>query len=306
MSFVSLSCRKKNNQFPDDGGTLSSAHYKIGKNNSLNSSNSCKGEEIGCIKNDIHFRLTEPLFSNPQDVVMIRSPCITYEGKEILIECYEIKPGKYTVAIINYLAHNNTNKFIYLKWGIWIISIDLKYLYARIFGTEIGHYELNDIKKFLKSAYKKEYYSEIKAQISNKKQCARLMINMFFGKYDLFNAKVNVKENMSSEAFSILYSVASVICESARNFQNFPLTLMILDMIGIEDTVKTQEGLFFLFEKHPMAHGGSWNNTQERGFVKLTDTFKKRENEIISIWRNKRGDEEVIKRMEEIARKQFK
>lgn len=55
-----------------------------------------------------------------------------------------------------------------------------------------------------------------------------------------------------------------------------------------------------------MAHGGSWNNTQERGFVTLTDTFEEREDEIISIWRNNRGDEEVIKRMEEIARKQFK
>lgn len=300
-----MSCRKKNDRFPDDEGGLSSAHYKNGKNNHLDS-NSHKGEEIGCIKKNINFRLTEPFFSNPQDLVMICSPCITYEGKEILCECYEIKPGKYTVAIINYLAHNNKNKFIYLKWGIWIISIYLKNLYARIFGIEIGDYELHDIKKFLKSAYKKEHYAEIKAQISNRKQCARLMINMFLGKYDLFNAKVSVKENMSSEAFSILYSVASVICESARNFQNFPLTLMILDMIGIEDTVKTQKGLFFLFEKHPMAHGGSWNNTQERGFVTLTDTFEEREDEIISIWRNNRGDEEVIKRMEEIARKQFK
>ncbi|XP_017162074.1 uncharacterized protein LOC108166567 [Poecilia reticulata] len=178
------------------------------------------------------------------------------ELRKHLDACYVIRSGSDIRNIIRYFADHGEDKITYLMVNDWIFEVNLKDLYVYPAGKRLTAEENKENKDQIKAWIDLrdrgiESYQGIKSNIPDEgKKTYVFYVKCIFGLQTL-------KQNPSkTEMFLTWYFTASVISESARNFRTFPLTLMALDMSDKD----------ILFNRHPMAYGGTWIDPQKRGF----------------------------------------
>ncbi|XP_035514882.1 uncharacterized protein LOC118326085, partial [Morone saxatilis] len=158
---------------------------------------------------------------------------------------------------------------------------------------------MNEIKACIVEQIGKEKYPDMRKQILDqninnpKEQYVKYVKDIFLGEH-------TTNLPLSTEAWYTTYFTASVISESARNFRTFPLILMALDMVESSDNNIQSKGLKFLFEEHSMASGGSWIDTNRRGFsgsaktqgrsMTKLETIIRKEFELYQSWNQMHGN----------------
>lgn len=226
---------------------------------------SCKGDSPTNYRNENvkHF----VIFNIENDVL----EQITNEDKlrSILPNCYEVKNWHDYINLIcdtEKLKKNDT----YLVINMFIFIIRAKDLYTYMIGRIIEDptkEQKQTIKKIVMGLKKRHSYPKMQnglLEVSNKWSFVRFVKHMLIGDYTSPNPNSSAK--LEIEAWHTLYFTASIICESARNFNVIPLIIMALDMFESIDPDSKNIGIAFFFENHPMARGGSWIDPSRCGY----------------------------------------
>ncbi|XP_053087877.1 uncharacterized protein LOC117596548 isoform X2 [Pangasianodon hypophthalmus] len=225
--------------------------------------------------------------------------------KDILNKCYEIKSGEDILNVItNYAAYGETDP-TYLMLNDWIYKVYPKDLYVYPVGKKLNTDEnVDDIQNIIKGQFKKHSYSDIREGINS---CGGTNHYAQYARESLQGVYTRTNLNPTQEAWLSTMFVASVISESSRNFRSFPITLMAMDMTLDQNT--PEKGLKFLLEDHPMTKGGTWINTEYRGFhgcalhknvkrkINKLKRLTEKENNIVKTWLSINNKEEIDSHM---------
>lgn len=191
------------------------------------------------------------------------------EIKAVLSECHEVKPGEDVRNIIKYYADNRQNKYTYLMVNGWILAVDRSSLYVFLIGKKLDNNdnnEVNEIEKHIRAQIGKESYKEMRLNILSGKKTEKYFVQFV---KDFLHGKPMKGLSLQYQAWATTYFVASLICESVRNYRTFPLILMAASMTERPDNNDQKFGFDFFFEKHSMANGGTWVD-KKTGFEGVT------------------------------------
>ncbi|XP_039866046.1 uncharacterized protein LOC120720434 isoform X2 [Simochromis diagramma] len=211
------------------------------------------------------------------------------DGEKVLKECYQINSGKDIKNIIHHFAKNGEKRTTYLKINNWIYEVEHKKLYVFLVGKWLDNNQRNEhviaeIKNCINAQVGRESYTHMRNNILANNRNSQNKQKQIYAEYvgNIFRGEhAHVNQGLSTEAWFTTYFTASVISESVRNFRTFPLTLMALDMaLNQYDSA----GLDFFFDNHPMARGGSWVDTEKRGFTNSREEFLKLEYDLFDKW----------------------
>ncbi|XP_060744982.1 uncharacterized protein LOC132858629 [Tachysurus vachellii] len=232
----------------------------------------------------------------------------------VLVNCYILQSSDDILNLIKHYASVGEKDPKYIMINSWIYKLYPKKLYVFLVGKQLNRTEKADeIRSVIEGQYKKHIYEDIQEGIrscrKNNKDLNDLCDEYAHYKRDtLQGIYTHGRLDPCKEAWFTTYFIATMISESIRNFRSFITTLMILDM-------SLSQNPEFLLEKLPMARGGSWINSDKRGFYgastpvhgKKTRLKKliEDEEEIFKKWllhRNKSEiDTETIKRLLELV-----
>ncbi|XP_039527370.1 uncharacterized protein LOC120479158 [Pimephales promelas] len=177
------------------------------------------------------------------------------EKIKVLSNCYVINTARDVRSIIRHYAKDGEDWPSYLMVKDWIFFVDPKSLYVYPVGKKLDQNDdVNETKKQIRGQVRKESYTHLQGDITNKYGYAYYVTQIFRG--------AETKLDPDKQLAYTTYFAASVIAESARNFRTFPLILMAVEMV--EKNING--GTNFLNEEHSMARGGSWINQDLRGF----------------------------------------
>lgn len=195
-----------------------------------------------------------------------------YDINCVLDKCYELKCIEDILNVIVHYASVGEKDPKYLMLNGWIYKLYPMKLYVFLVGKQLTRNENADkIKKVIEGQHKKHEYKDIREGISNCKENNQ-DLHVLYAEYaqyfreTLLGIYTHGTFDPNKEAWFTTYFLATVISESARNFRSFIITLIALDL-SLSQNLETQnKGLEFLLENLPMAKGGTWINSDRRGF----------------------------------------
>ncbi|XP_053094976.1 uncharacterized protein LOC117598476 [Pangasianodon hypophthalmus] len=186
------------------------------------------------------------------------------------LHCYDLQCSEDIQNVIVHYASVGEKDPKYLMVNGWIYKLYPKKLYIFLVGKRLRTEEnADEIKKVIDGQYKKYEYKHIREGISNCKENNQNLYDVYaeYAQYtrDTFQG-IYTRGTFDpiKEAWFTTYFLATVISESARNFRSFVITLMALDLSLSQNPEKAKQEIFL--EKLPMVKGGSWINTNRRGF----------------------------------------
>ncbi|XP_053495180.1 uncharacterized protein LOC128616598 [Ictalurus furcatus] len=229
----------------------------------------------------------------------------------VLDNCYELKCSEDILNVIVHYASVGENHSKYLMLNGWIYKLYPKKLYVFLVGKQLTRNENADkIKKVIEGQHKKHEYKDIREGISNCKENNQDLYVLYaeYAQYfreTLLGIYTHGTFDPNKEAWFTTYFLATVISESARNFRSFIITLIALDLS--QDPETQNKGLEFLLEKLPMAKGGTWINSDRRGFHGAS-TVQKEEKERRNTKKKKKEERKIskLKRLVEKEEEIFK
>ncbi|KAK1158428.1 hypothetical protein AOXY_G23348 [Acipenser oxyrinchus oxyrinchus] len=176
--------------------------------------------------------------------------------EKILKTCRKINTVKELVNEIHHQAKYGDQTDIYYNLHDWIYKVNPKTLYVYLVGRKIN---IDSIKKIVKQVDENDYEKINWATTQlNREDYVSFTKETLQGKYKTGT------HSLEKESWLADYFMASIFSESVRNFRTFPDMLMCLQ--GYEINEYKQKFLNYLFEKHPMARGGTWVSPNRRGF----------------------------------------
>ncbi|KAG7324708.1 hypothetical protein KOW79_011024 [Hemibagrus wyckioides] len=216
----------------------------------------------------------------------------------ILENCYTLQCSEGILNVIIHYANVGEKDPKYIMINSWIYKVYPKKLYVFLVGKQLNGTENADkIESVIKSQKKKHSYTDIREGIRNCKEHHEDLYDLYseyaqYTRETLQGVYTHGRLKPKREAWFTTYFLATVISESIRNYRSFITTLMALDLILRPNPERAEQEI--ILEKLPMARGGSWVNSDKRGFYGASTALNKKQ---------KRKLEKLIREEEQICKK---
>ncbi|KAK2866802.1 hypothetical protein Q7C36_002858 [Tachysurus vachellii] len=183
----------------------------------------------------------------------------------VLDNCYILQSSRDILNLIKHYANFGEKDPKYIMINSWIYKLYPEKLFVFLVGKQLNRTEKADeIVSVIEGQYKKYTYEDLREGIrscrENNKDLNDLYVEFaHYARDTLQGIYTHGRLDPCKEAWFTTYFTATMISESIRNFRSFVINIMILDM-------SLSQNPEFLLEKLPMARGGSWINSDKRGF----------------------------------------
>ncbi|XP_047672992.1 uncharacterized protein LOC113634787 [Tachysurus fulvidraco] len=188
---------------------------------------------------------------------------------KFLDNCYILQSSDDILNLITHYANFGEKDPKYIMINRWIYKLYPNKLYVFLVGKQLDIITENadEIRSVIENLYKMLTYKNMREKIRSSKGNNKDLNDVYdeyahYTRDTLQGIYTHRCLDPNKEACFTTYFIATMISESIRNFRSFITTLMILDL----NLSQKPEFLEFLLEKIPMARGGSWINSDKRGF----------------------------------------
>ncbi|XP_027007997.2 uncharacterized protein LOC113646151 [Tachysurus fulvidraco] len=183
----------------------------------------------------------------------------------VLDNCYILQSSDDIRNLITHYARVGEKDPKYIMINRWIYKLYPNKFYVFLVGKQLIRTEnADEIRSVIEDQCKKYRYEDMREGIRSCKENNKDLNDVYveyahYARDTLQGIYTHGHLDPCKEAWFTTYFIATMISESIRNFRSFITTLMTLDL-------SLSENPEFLLEKLPMARGGSWINSDKRGF----------------------------------------
>lgn len=213
------------------------------------------------------------------------------DKSSVLVNCYELQCGEDVMNVIVHYASVGEKDPKYIMCNGWIYKLYPQKLYMFLVGKQIRSQEdAVQMNSVIEEQYKKYKYADIRDGIRHCKESQDVCVEYAqYARDTLQGIDTQGRFNPSKEAWFTTYFLVTMISESARNFRSFIITLMALDLNLNSNSEQTK--LKIILEDLPMVRGGTWINTDKRGFHGASTEVKGKKNKLKNLLDN---EEEIF------------